>query len=493
MVKRFWWVGGIVLALVLAGVLVARIWILPIHVDAPEPVVTEDVVDDLPPVPRSVLVAPFAFDLGPALAQFEADIPRQFGSLDRRLPVDGGKGASFAFVATRSPFRMHIEGTQVVLETVVEYEGRCWYDPPVGPQLSVGCGGDGDPRPRLRVHIETIPTLTPDWGLRTRTQVDVARFSDEERDRCQLTLLKFDVTRKVVGAVREELARVLAEFDADVAQFDLKAEIEELWQTVGRPIRLTDGVWLVIQPEAVQLISLSGRDDTMVAVARLAVWPKIVTGTLPPQSAFMTPLPPLVVAAAADTTAEFQVALQGILGYDAATDLMRKPLVGKVVRMAGRRVRIEDVALRGVGGGRVAFGVTLSGAVEGRIYFTGTPQLDQVTRQLTFPNLDFDVGSADLVARGLSWWRGDLVRDFLRVKAAIPDTTALAGLERMAEREMNRELTAGVRLEADLDSSRGMAVSATQEHLLVRALARGEARLVIDRVLARVGKPRRQE
>jgi hypothetical protein len=163
-----------------------------------------------------------------------------------------------------------------------------------------------------------------------------------------------------------------------------------------------------------------------------------------------------------------------------------------VVRMAGRRVRIEDVALRGVGGGRVAFGVTLSGAVKGRIYFTGTPQLDQVTRQLTFPNLDFDVGSADLVARGLSWWRGDLVRDFLRVKAAIPDTTALAGLERMAEREMNRELTAGVRLESDLDSSRGMAVSATQEHLTVRALARGEARLVIDRVLARVGKPRRQ-
>jgi hypothetical protein len=192
------------------------------------------------------------------------------------------------------------------------------------------------------------------------------------------------------------------------------------------------------------------------------------------------------VAAAADTSAEFHVSLQGILAYDAATRLMHKPLVGKTLRMAGRRVRIDDVALRGIGSGRVAFGVTLSGSVQGRIYFTGTPQLDVQTRQLTFPDLDFDVGSADLVARGLSWWRGDEMRDFLRAKAAIPDSSALAGLGRLAERAMNRDLCEGVRLQASLDTARGMVVSATRDHLIVRAQAEGQARLEIDRVLARL-------
>jgi hypothetical protein len=159
-----------------------------------------------------------------------------------------------------------------------------------------------------------------------------------------------------------------------------------------------------------------------------------------------------------------------------------------VIRVAGRQVRIEDVELRGIGNGRVAMGVNVSGAVEGRIFFTGTPQLDMETRQLTFPDLDFDIGSADLLARSLSWWRGDEVRDFIRAKAAIPDSTVLAGLERQAERAMNRDLAAGVHLQTTLDSSRGMSVIATREHLMVRALAEGESRLAVDRVLARVGR-----
>ncbi len=82
---------------------------------------------------------------------------------------------------------------------------------------------------------------------------------------------------------------------------------------------------------------------------------------------------------------------------------MRKALVGKVIRMAWRRARIEDTTLRGIGSGRVALGVTLSGAVQGRVFFTGTPRLDLATRQLTVPDLDFDVGSTDLPAGG-HWW-----------------------------------------------------------------------------------------
>jgi hypothetical protein len=256
-----------------------------------------------------------------------------------------------------------------------------------------------------------------------------------------------------------------------------------------RPIRLADEVWLLIQPGAAQLASLSGGGDSLVAMVRLEARPKIVTGVRPEDSTLVTPLPPLRTTADADTVTGLHVILEGIFSYDAATDLMRKPLVGRVIRMAWRPARIEDVTLRGIGSGRVALGVTFSGAVQGRIFLTGTPRLDLVTRQLTVPDLDFDIGSTDLLGQGLSWWQGDAVRDFLRAKAVIPDTAALAGVERLAVRGMNRVLTAGVRLEATLTGSRGMAVCATREHLVVRAMAEGQARLAVDRVLARA-RPR---
>jgi hypothetical protein len=489
MARRYWWIGGVILALVFAGVVAWRVWIVPIHVAAPEPVLTADFADTLSRVPRSILIAPIVFDLGPAIAQFEKDFPRHFGSMDRRIRADSSSRASIAFTASRSPFRVRVEGTEVVLETVLEYEGRCWYNPPLAPEVSAGCGGGDDPKPRLLLRIVSTPSFTPEWGLRTRTRAEVARYSDESRDQCRVTFLSIDVTGKVVGAVGEEMKHVVTRLDRRIARLDTRSRMEDIWQKMERPIRLTDGVWLLIQPRAAQMASLCGGGDTLVAVVRLEARPKIVTGERPPDSTSVTPLPPLGATDDAGTGNELHVALEGIFSYDAATSLMRKPLVGKVIRAAGRRLRIEDVTLRGIGSGRVALEVLLSGGVQGRIFLTGTPQLDTVTRQLTVPDLDYDVGSTDLLTQGLSWWRGNAVRDLLRAKAVIPDSAALVGIERLAEHGMTRKLSDGVQLEVTLNDSRGMAVCATREHLVVRALAEGQARIVIDRVLARF-KPR---
>jgi hypothetical protein len=486
MTKRGWLITGVVAATALAIVLGLRSWFTPIHVDAPAPSSTADLAETLPPIPGSVLIAPIVFDLGPAIAQFEADVPLHFGSMDRRIRADSSSRSSIAFAASRAPFKVRVEGTEIVVETVLEYEGRGWYNPPLAPEVSAGCGGGEDPKPRLRVRVVSTPSLTPEWGLRTRTRADVTRFSDEPRDQCQVTLLKIDVTGRVVDAVRERMTRVAARFDRHIERRDMRGRMERIWTKMERPIRLTEGVWLLVQPGAAQLASFRGGGDSLVAVVRLEARPKIVTGMRPADSTLVTPLPPLGTTADGDTGGELHLALEGIFAYDAATDLLRKELLGKVIRMAGRRVRIEDVTLRGIGGGRVALGVTFSGAVQGRVFFTGTPHLDQAKRQLTVPDLDFDVGSTDLPASGHWWWHGDAVRDFLRAKAAIPDSVALGVLERRAERGMNRDLADGVRLEATLSGSRGMAVCATRENLILHALAEGQARLVVDRVLGRL-------
>lgn len=492
MSKRGWCIIGIVVGIALVGLLARRAWISPIQVNAPEPSSTADSTIVLPEIPCSILIAPIVFDLGPAIAQFEADVPRHFGSMENRIRADSSARSSIAFTANRSPFQVRVLGSELVFETVLEYEGRGWYDPPLGPEVSAGCGKGDDPKPRMLLRIVSTPSLTPKWGLRTRTRVEVARFSDEPRDQCQVTLLRVDVTDKVVQAVRERMTRVVARFDRHVERRDTRGRLENIWRKMGRPIRLTDGVWFLIQPRSAQLASFSGGGDTLVAVVRLEAWPKIVTGQPPEDSTLMTPIPELAAASGDDSDCELHVALEGVVSYDAATGLLRKQLVGKRIRMAWRHMRIEDVTLHGIGGGRVALGVTFRGAVEGRIFFTGTPRLDPATRRLTVPDLDFDVGSGDLPAGGLSWWHGGVLRELLRARATIPDSAALGGLERLAERGMNRDLADGVRLEVVLGDTRGLAVSATREHLIVRALAEGQARLVVDRVLARI-KPRSAE
>ncbi len=486
MTKRGWWIAAIVLALALAGLLAWRGWILPIHVSAPEPATAADLPDTLTQVPWSVVIAPIAFDLGPAIARFETDVPRRFGSLDRRVRADSSARASFAFSASRSKFQVQVEGNEIIIETVVEYEGRGWYKPPLGPELSAGCGEGGDPKPRLRLRLISTPSFTPEWGLRTSTRAEVAPFSDEPRDQCHVTFLKIDVTGRIVDAVRSEVIRVLSKFDQHVALLDTRGHINDIWRTIERPVRLTNDIRLLIQPGTVQLASLGGGGDSLVAVLRLEARPKIVTGERPEDDTLATPLPRL--GAVADTAGGtgLHAILEAVFSYEAASGVMRKPLAGKVIRMAGRRVRIERATLEGIGGGRVALGVTFSGAVQGRIFLTGTPKLDLATRQLTVPDLDYDVGTTDLLTRGLSWWQGDAVRNFLRAKAVIPDSAALGVVQRLALHAMNKELTDGVRLEVAIAGSRGLAVLAMRDHLIMRALADGQARLSVDRVLAKI-------
>ncbi len=147
----------------------------------------------------------------------------------------------------------------------------------------------------------------------------------------------------------------------------------------------------------------------------------------------------------------------------------------------GRRIRIRDVQLSGIGGGRVALGVTLAGHVRGKLYFTGTPSLDPVSRQVHVPDLDYDVGTSQMLVLGFAWLRGVHIRDFLRERARLPDSEAVGRLRGLAEHGINRVLAPGVTLSGRISDARGTNVLATRNEIRLRAVADAELKLAIDR------------
>ena len=167
--------------------------------------------------------------------------------------------------------------------------------------------------------------------------------------------------------------------------------------------------------------------------------------------------------------------------YPVATALLRRALVGRRIVQEGHRIRIRDVQLTGIGGGRVALGVTLAGHVRGKLYFTGTPSLDPAHRQISVPDLDYDVGTAQMLVQGFAWLRGVDIRDFLRDRARLPDSAVVGRLRELAESGINRTLAPGVTLSGRIHDARGTSVRATTRAIRVRAVADAEFRLAIDR------------
>lgn len=459
----------------------------PIILDAPVPMVLADAPDSLPPLPASVVDAPITYDMSAALDSLEVALPRTYGNIEERMQAGNNRRAHFAFAVSRTPFRLRLDGRTASLSTVVEYEARGWYRPIIGPEVSAACGTGGVPRPRIAVTLVSSAQITPDWGLRTRTRIGkLEPVTDSVRDKCRVTVFQVDVTPRVIEALTTLLSQGLARIDDGVARWDSRSRFAELWRTLQKPIRFTDSVYMTMNPFSAQLGPIEARGDTVIASLRLIASPQVVTGPWPNEFDLMKPMPRLDPQGRVGSGAH--VRLEGTLAYPVATALLRKVLVGREFTQSGKRLTIRDVGVQGIGGGRVALGVTLGGAARGTLYFTGTPALDRDNRELLVPDLDVDIGSANLLVKGLDWLKGDELRDFLRARARVSEAELLGRLSDLAESGINRTLSDGIVLSGTVHRAEATSVRASIAEIRVRALAEATIRLDISKA-PRVPRP----
>lgn len=452
------------------------------NVDAPPPATIVDKgVDSLPVLPPSLVDAPITYDLTPAIATLEASVPTKFGDIEARKRSATNRRVSTAFAAERQPFQVTLDGTTVRVGTVLEYQGKGWYGAPLGADLFGSCGM-GVARPRAVIEIATTFRITSEWRLRSKSAITrVAPFSDEKRDQCKVTVFKIDVTDRVVTAARSELDKRLTQLDEKIATIDVRSSLERWWLVLQKPIRLSDSVWLLIQPRAVHLGPITGSARMVSLDVGLTGEPRVVVGPRPPEGT--APLPALQREREKHDQS-LHVLLEGQLSYELANGILQKNVVGKRIRRGARWITIRDARLSGIGGGRVALSIRFDGAATGTVYLVGTPRFDPETRQLFVPDLAYDVSSADLLVQGLEWMRRGDVQNLLRTRARFPVADLVEQARQRLERGMNRSLGQNAKLVTQIATGDVLEVRAVPGGILVRAGANGTARLEVNRIPA---------
>jgi hypothetical protein len=450
-------------------------------VDAPAPAQIAAGVDSLPVLPPSLVDAPITYDLAPALERLENSVPRKFGDLEARKRSATNRRVNTAFAAERAPFQVRLEGSTVRVGTVLEYQGKGWYNAPLGGDLFGSCGL-GAARPRAVVELATTLRVTPEWRLRGKSEMTrVEAFSADKRDQCKVTVFKIDVTDRVVTSARAELEKRIVALDEKIAAIDIRSPMERWWRVLQRPIRLSDSVWLVLQPRGVHLGPITGTGRTVSIDVGLTGEPRVITGPKPADGT--APLP-LLQREKEKHDQALHVLLEGELSYELANGILRKNVVGKRIRRGARWVTLRDARLSGIGGGRVALALKFDGAASGLVYLVGTPRYDPETRQLFVPDLAYDVSSADLLVRGLEFMRRGDVQQLLRTRARFPVADLVEQARQRLERGMNRQLGQNATLVAKVATGDVLAVRATTSGILVRAAANGTARLEVNRIPA---------
>jgi hypothetical protein len=447
------------------------------RVAPPVPRATAAWVDSLPPVPTSYLDVPVRYDLARALGWLESAVPPVIGNIDQRHRASNNKRLKYAYSLRRHPFRVNIAGRTATLTAEFDYQVRAWYNPPLLPEISASCGTDDDkPRPRARLVVETNVELTDHWTLRPRTRALAQPLTRAERDQCEVTAFKVDVTGKVLGAARDALQKELKEFDHRLAAFDLPGEAGRVWKVLSMPLKLTDSLWLTINPSAVRIGLLAVHGDTLVTTVGLSANPRVIGGVRPQYVEL--PMPP-----PQDSTGRppvLHLLTEARMPYDVASAVLSRELRGTKIRVGGRRVTVDSLHLLGVGDGRVAVGLQVRGAVKGTLYAVGHPMLDTATAELYMPDLTYDVGTRDLLVGTLAWLASGTIEDFLRNRVRIKMGPVIEEGRQLLERELNRELAEGVTLKAQVRAGRVYGVRAAPHALLARAVVSGQGELVLD-------------
>ncbi len=446
------------------------------RVDAPEPSrdfsFDADSVPQLPPLPPGTIVAPLALDLASALAALEQEVPKRYGNIEERLPIPGSKRKSFAFEVSRGPFKVAFAGDTVLLSAVVSYKGRGWYDPPIGPDINGECGTKGPP-PRARLALRVVPNLTADWQLKIRTKnISVTPLTETDRDKCEVSLLNLNVTGKVMTAATDALSEILPTIEKQLSKLDVRGPLEKIWVDMQQPIKVTDSLWLLLDPRGVYLGDVKGAKRTVGAQIGISASPRILSGPKPAVAAI--PLPQLEPIREVEG---FSMLVEGAFDYRTMSAVLTKKLNKAKVQAVGGELVVKKVKVFGIGRGRLALGLDFGGTAAGRIWFQGTPRYDAKTDLLTVPDLDFDATSAGMLVQGVAWLKGDAIREFLRQQATVSGADLMKQIQALAVKEMNRELARGVRLSASIDRSEPVGLRVRPDALVLRARASGSARL----------------
>lgn len=448
-----------------------------------------EIVDDIavvPDVPTSVVAAPIRVPLSRLLGLLERAVPERFGSLEERRPLPDNDRVEIAFSLDRAPLSLSVDGDTATVRTTIRYGLRAWYDPPLLPEVGGSCGeGPATERPRIEVAIRAPVTLDRDWRLRTAAGIATLRpLTPSDRDRCRVTFLNLDLTDRVLEGARSFLSAHLDDIDRLASEVDVRGPVAAWWATLQEPVQLTDSLWLSMRPEAVHREEIRGRDQDLEVRLALRARPTVHYGGYPTLDT--VPLPPLETGSGARG---LDLRVEARVDYGAASQLLQEELRGMELSHEAGTIRLDSLRVFGVGGGRLAVEVRVSGDAAARLYLVGTPVIDPATARISVPDLDFDVATRDVVLATASWLRAVELRSLLRERAVWPATPAVEWITMWVERGLNRDLSDDLRVEGQASTVRILGAYALRDQLLVRVAIGGSATLVVGPTTRRPGDP----
>lgn len=289
------------------------------------------------------------------------------------------------YVYRRDSLRIRSDSSRLTIDTRMQYRARVGT---LGSARIAGCGYPPQSMRRAELSMSTLLYWRRDWKIGSRNTTFAAKLLDP----CIVTALGINATRSLQSIIDNQLAEFSALTDSLIpAVGDFRPLADSLWRSFMEPLPLDsmESLWLVLDPETVQVTPMTGTGRNITTTLVLYARPRVVAGRKP-----ILGRKPLPVLSLGSAPTEFRVPVAVELPFNALEEIATQTLSQETAKQS---VRIDSVFLRG-SGDTVLVDLAVSGALSGRLSLVSRPRWDSKTKELRLDDLEWTIQSRGRLA-----------------------------------------------------------------------------------------------
>lgn len=258
----------------------------------------------------------------------------------------------------------------------------------------------------LQMVFETTVNIDKKWKIQPKTKFNSFTWLSKVKIG-GIVGVEWIVERKM----RRQMPIIVANLDSSIrANVHIDRALNRVWQNIQKPIiinRNKETVWLKINPIRFEMGTITSQKEHLIVQGRILATTETMVGDTPVYR-INYHLPPLIKRRSLPDNA--YIYMRSEIPFFDINEIISRNLVGKEFSKSGNTIVLKAVEVSSCPPDLVVH-LQVQGAVNGDIYFRGTPQYEPDSQRIVIKNFDFDLKSKALLLEGADWLLHDTFKD----------------------------------------------------------------------------------
>jgi len=232
--------------------------------------------------------------------------------------------------------------------------------------------------------------------------------------------------------------------------------------------------YFYLNPKAISSSQPSFTKNKLELILTLEALPKI---TLSKTEFTTKPLPNLTPTKNSDNGFQLNLDLKGT--YTELNELLKKNINNQELKINKNTIIFDSVQVFGASNKKLNFSIYFSGDKKGILYVSGTPTFNKEMQTISFPDLNFDIETRNVLLKSAKWLLSDLITNKIRAIAQYNLQNDLVTAKTEVQKQLNMKLDENIFMKSKINLLQIENIIPMKDELLIQTIVSGEVKIII--------------